>query len=254
MTDPQSTLPVPVPRRDLIGWSRFKRTFRSRLMGGLILILPIWITYVLVQFVFGLLRDASLWIVKLFLLSPGGAAWLATWNVKAEDLKARGLGALPAGIQWGLGALSIVLSIVLLYLLGVLATNVMGRRAIRMFEAMLDRVPFVKTVYRASKQVLDTFTGHEAPFQRVVSIPYPSADVRTIGLLTHVSHDPTTGEELWTVFVATTPNPTSGFLFILRRRDAVELDIPVEAAVKMYVSGGVLVPESLAMFGPKKPA
>jgi uncharacterized membrane protein len=252
MNNPGTTPPADdrAATSDLLGWTQFKMRFRSRMVAGLILLIPIWITIVIVRFIFGLLRDASLWIIEWFLRSPTARPVLAGWGLDEatiDAIRTQGVEAFPTGMQWFLAAMSVFLTIALLYIFGGVTANVFGRRAIWAMESLLDRVPLVKTVYRATKQVLDMLAGGETskPFQRVVSIPFPSAQVRTIGFVTHETRDAATGDELYTVFLASTPNPTTGFVFILRKTDVVELDWNVENAVKVVMSGGVLIPDQI---------
>lgn len=227
---------------------------RNRLTAGLILVLPVWITLLLVAFVFRLMRDASFWIVEALLISPWSAALLGRVGVSAETLRTGGIEALPPAAQWSLALFSVLLTVGLIYLLGMITTNIVGRRVVLSVEALVDRVPFVKTVYRASKQVLDTFAGESAQsFQRVVLVPFPGRDVRTIGFITRVTRDPATGVELCAVFVATAPNPTTGFVLVMERSQLVELDWTVEEAVRVVMSGGVLLPE-LRMLAGQAPA
>jgi uncharacterized membrane protein len=248
MSETESAAPRPSesPRR----WSSLKARMRNRLMAGLILVLPIWITLLLAAFVFRLMRDASLWIVEALLISPWIGALLERAGLSAEIVRTRGLEGLPTAVQWALAAVSVLLTVAVIYVLGIVTTNIVGRRIVHWIEAIVDRLPFVKTVYRASKQVLETFAGESAQsFQRVVLVPFPSPDARTIGFITRVHRDPATGDELCAVFVATAPNPTTGFVLVVKRRDLVELDWSVEEAVRVVMSGGVLLPELRMLAG-----
>jgi len=222
--------------------------------AGLILVIPIWITILLIGFVFGMMRDASLWMVEAMLKNPWATGMLRRIGVSAEDLSGGAIETLPLAVRWGLGALAVLLTVLVLYFLGMVTTNIAGRRIVHAVEALVDRLPLVKTIYRASKQVLETFAGESAQsFQRVVSVPFPSPQVRTIGFVTRVIRDATPGEELCSVFVATVPNPTTGYVFLVKRRHLVELNWTVEEALKVILSGGVLLPEGplpMAEMGP----
>ncbi len=226
----------------------WKTRLRTRLSAGLILVIPIWITVILVRFIFALTRDASLWMVEGLLLTPWGAGLLDAWKVSAAALRADGVEALPPAWRWCLGILSVLLTLTTIYVLGVVTTHIVGRRLVGAAEALVDRVPLVKTIYRASKQVLETFAGESAQsFQRVALVPFPADDVRTLGFVTQLMPDPISGEELCAVFVPTSPNPTTGFVFIVRRDRVVEMDWTVEEAIKAVMSGGVLLPDIAAM-------
>ncbi|HUU99295.1 MAG TPA: DUF502 domain-containing protein [Phycisphaerae bacterium] len=226
------------------GRSSLKTRLRNRLTAGLVLVVPIWITVLLVGFVFGLMRDASLWIVEGLLMSPWTADMLGRVGLSSEAVRADGIEALPSAVRWALAAFSALLTVVVIYVLGMITTNIVGRRIVQTVEALVDRVPFVKTIYRASKQVLETFAGESTQsFQRVVSVPFPSPQVRTVGFITRVTKDPRSGEELCAVFVATAPNPTTGFVLLVKRRELIDLNWTVEEAVRVVMSGGVLLPD-----------
>jgi len=221
---------------------------RTRLTAGLITILPIVITIWLVRVVFGWLRDASLWVVEAFLLSRWGREILQSWGVKAEGLTSIGLEVLPVKLQWGIATFSVLLTFFLLYVIGMFAAGMIGRRLIEFVESIVDRLPFVKTIYRTLKQMLELFGGGASKgFQRVVLVPFPNQITRSVGFVTSTFRDVVTGEELCAVFVAKTPNPTSGFVFVLRRADIIEVNWSVEDAVKTIMSGGILTPGEVTM-------
>jgi len=247
---PLSTSDKPVRRKSRL-WATVKALTRTRVMAGLLVVLPIYITVMLVRFVFGIMRDASQWVVY-GILQGAWTAWLPeSWGVSwsgftQPELEGR-------RVQWTLGVFSVFLTIFLLYAIGVFTANVVGHRLLYLFEWFIGRVPLVKTVYNASKQILATFTGgHSQALQRVVLVPFPSPDVRSIGFLTGRSLDAVTGEELCSIFVATTPNPTSGFVFLVRRSDVIELDWSVEEAIKVVMSGGILTPDKLVFTSPAR--
>lgn len=226
------------------------RRFRNRVTAGLVLVAPVWITFMLVAFVFRVLRDTSLWVIEAFLVSPAGLPILKSWGLSVQRVHEEGLTALPWLLQWAIAGSAVVFTVLLLYLLGGVTTNVLGRRVIAAAEALMGRVPLVKTVYRASRQVLETLTGDTVrPFRQVALVPFPSPHVRSIGFITRESVDPATGDETYNVFIATTPNPTTGFTVVARRADVVLLDWNVEEAVKTVMSGGVLAPERLPRAG-----
>lgn len=221
-----------------------KARVRNRLMAGLVLVVPIWITVLLVSVVFGIMRDSSLWMVEGLLASPWSSLVLGVVGVSSQAVQTTGIDALPPAYRWLLGGPSALLTIVTIYVLGMVTANIVGRRIVHAGEALVDRVPLVKTIYRASEQVLETFAGESAQaFQRVVSVPFPSQDVRTVGFLTRITTDRRTGEELCAVFVPTAPNPTTGFVLVVKRADLVDLSWTVEEAIRVIMSGGVLLPE-----------
>lgn len=148
-----------------------------------------------------------------------------------------------------------VLTVVVLVLivLGWLSTNVVGRRLIGQGELVVARVPVLGTIYSATKGVLETLSREQAAaFTRVILVEYPKKDVFVLGFVTRTAQwegvDPRTAD-LLLVFVPTTPNPTSGFLLLVPRAEAISLPIGVEEGIRMVISGGLLMPENPALHG-----
>jgi len=243
-----TSAPSDTPIRRSRAWATLRTLLRARITAGLIVILPIWITYLLVKFLFEFMRDTSLWVVETWLGMGWGGAWLSRWGISREVLQQKGLEAFPREAQWAIEIFCVFLTIFFIYCVGVLTANIIGKRVIAGFEILLGRVPLVKTVYRATKQILATVAGDQAKnFQRVVLIPYPNREARSIAFITGVTRDIHTGEELCAVFMACTPNPTTGFVFVLARSDLIELDWTVEEAFSLIMSGGAIFPPSVSL-------
>jgi uncharacterized membrane protein len=134
-------------------------------------------------------------------------------------------------------------------------THFLGRRFIKMGENLMLKLPIVKSVYSASKQVMDTFSNStKAAFTATVLVSFPHPGARALGFVTGTILDPD-GRKLYRIFVATTPNPTSGFLILLPEEDVTFTDISVEDGIKMIVSGGMLAPKQYEKrSGPLPPA
>ena len=227
---------------------------RARITAGLVVILPLWITYLLLRFLFEFMRDTSLWAVEMWLNMGLGGAWLARWGISEEILKQKGIEAFPRNVQWGIEVFCVFLTIVFIYMVGMFTANIIGKRVIAGMEILLDRLPLVKTVYRATKQILASLAGDAAQnFQRVALVPFPSKEMRSVGFITGITRDNATGEELCAVFIASTPNPTTGFVFVLPRKDLIELDWTVEDAISLIMSGGVIFPASVTLKPERKP-
>ena len=227
-------------------WGAIKRLLRTRVTAGLIVVLPVYLTIIIVRFVFQIMRDSSQWLVHAVLKGEWLRFMPESWNIPWTNWTEEELGS--PKLQWAIGIFSVFLTVFLLYSIGLLAANVVGKRVLAVIEKLLDRLPLVKTVYRASKQILVTFTGDQATtFQRVALVPFPTPDVRSVGFVTGYSKDSTTGEELCTCFIASTPNPTTGFVFVMRRSDVVELDWAIEDAIKVIMSGGIIVPAAMTL-------
>ena len=134
--------------------------------------------------------------------------------------------------------LGLGITIVLIYLTGVVATNVIGRRLIRYGESLLARVPLFRYLYTGIKQILQSFaTSREGGFLQVVLVEFPKKGMRAIGFVTSESRVES-GEKLLSVFIPTSPNPTSGFLEIVRENDVIRTNISVDDALKMVLSVG----------------
>lgn len=231
-----------------VSQTSFSFRFRARVLAGLVLIIPIWITYVVVTFVFRVMRDASLWLVEALLIGPFGNPLLTRLGLSSETLSREGLSALPWTLEWGISALAIFLTVAALYVFGLIATNVAGKRLLRLGESVVERVPIVTVIYHASKKVLETLVGDSSrPFQRVVLAPFPSKETASVGFVTRETSDAATGAKLLTVFVPTAPNPTTGFVFVIKPSEVVEVDWTAEEAIKIIMSGGVLMPSSIPM-------
>ncbi len=226
-----------------------KILLRTRITAGLLVVMPIWITILLIRFVFQIMRDSSQWVVLAVLRTE----WFQkhVWQLHmatGEKLDIDQFLSEHRAIYWGIALLSVFFTFCTLYLIGLTTRNIVGRRIIASIERLVDKVPLVKTVYRSSKQILATFTGEQSnEFQRTALIPFPQEKMRSVGFITAVFPDSVTGEELATVFIPTTPNPTTGYLQVLRRKDLVELDWSVEDAVRTIMSAGILRPDFLTI-------
>ncbi len=140
----------------------------------------------------------------------------------------------------------IIIGILILVLTGVFAANLFGRKLVGIWEAILGRIPLVRTIYSSVKQVLETlFSSNSESFRRVVLIEYPRKEIWSLGFQTNealTAAREASEKDLVSVFVPTTPNPTSGFIVMLPAEDITQLDISVEDGFKFIISMGVIVP------------
>ncbi|MFP5287835.1 MAG: DUF502 domain-containing protein [Thermoanaerobaculia bacterium] len=145
--------------------------------------------------------------------------------------------------------LGLALTLLVVVVLGWLTTTVLGRRLIEGFEGFIRRIPVAKSIYGATKGVLEAVSRDQADaFKRVVLVEYPRRGIYGIGFVTNSSMRWFTGTgtaELLPVFVPTTPNPTSGFLLLVPPEEVIECPISVEEGIRMIVSGGILQPEMI---------
>ncbi|MFZ6873097.1 DUF502 domain-containing protein [Undibacterium sp. Di27W] len=142
-----------------------------------------------------------------------------------------------------------ILTLLIVFVTGLLAQNFIGNYVIRAWESLLQRIPIVSSIYSSVKQVSDTlFSSSGNAFRKAVLIEYPRRDCWTIGFLTGVPGGDVVNHlkgDFVSVYVPTTPNPTSGFFLMLPKDEAIELDMSVDAALKYIVSMGVVAPEHL---------
>jgi uncharacterized membrane protein len=146
--------------------------------------------------------------------------------------------------QW---VVAIICALLLFYTIGSIASRVVGKKVIELIETLIARIPFVQTIYSASKRLIFMLQQKPGESARVVWIDYPHPGLKTIGLVTRVFTDARTGEELAAVYVPTAFNPTCGFLQIVPLSSLVPSSLSVEQATTMLVSGGAMGPDALSI-------
>jgi len=215
-------------------FARLRSRLRNIFIAGLLVTLPITITVYILAFLFRWVDSLFSPLVFRILQVPQNptVVWLREHDIP------------------GLG---VVVTVALIFLVGLFTKNIVGRRLVASGEELVTRIPVARTIYAGAKQVLEIITspGSKA-FKQVVMVEFPRTGLYSLGFLTsEVKGEPQakTGEEVLHVFVPTTPNPTSGFLLLVPKKEIIRLDMSVEDAVKVVVSGGVLAPSY-----PSKPA
>ena len=142
--------------------------------------------------------------------------------------------------------LGVVLTLVIVFLTGVFATNLLGARLVAFGNALLHRIPVVRSIYPSVKQISDTlFSSSGQAFRKALLVRWPHADMWTIAFMTGIpggdvaNHLPA---DSVSVYVPTTPNPTGGYFVMVARKDVIELDMSVDEALKYIISMGVVPP------------
>jgi uncharacterized membrane protein len=138
-----------------------------------------------------------------------------------------------------------------LYIAGRVTSLVIGRQAFNLFEAILERLPFVAKVYTSVRQLLDTMMARKESSQRVVLVDFPIPGQKSIGFLTRTMTDATTGQLLAAVLLPNAINPTSAFLQILPMDRVIETTLTMEQAMSMLMTGGAVGPETIQYSQPK---
>lgn len=198
--------------------------FRRYLIAGLLVLLPIWVTLLILKFMVSLV-DQSLSLLP----------------DKAQPDILLGM---------HIPGLGILFTFLIIFLTGMLVTNFIGTWFLGIWEGFLARIPLVRSIYTAVKQVLSTmFAPGGESFRKVLLIEYPRKGVWTIAFQTgsgfSVPNAKDAEEETVTVFVPTTPNPTAGFLLMLPRHQVVELKMSIDQALKYVISLGVVLPPTM---------
>lgn len=190
-------------------------------------------------------------------LLAGLVVWLpilATWGILRfiVDLLDQTISLLPAAYQpeklFGIQipGLGVVLSLIILIFTGILATNFLGQRLVTWSESVLHRIPLVRTIYNTSKQVIQAiFATNSQAFRKVLLVEYPRKGMWSIAFQTGKGAPAVnnhTGTEMVSIFIPTTPNPTSGFLMMLPKSEVLELSMTIEEALKFIISLGMMQP------------
>jgi uncharacterized membrane protein len=179
-------------------------------------------------------------------------AWLTITIVNFVDNRVEKL--IPAHynpetyLPFSLPGLGFLIAIVFLILVGMLTANFMGRFFLKIGERILDRLPVVRSLYGATKQIFETvFANQSEAFREVVMVEYPRKGTWVIGFLTGRTKGEVqekTSSDTVNIFVPTTPNPTSGFLLFVPEKDVTKMNMSVEEGIKLVVSAGIITPES----------
>jgi len=149
-------------------------------------------------------------------------------------------------LGFSIPGLGIVLGLVTILAVGFIATNLLGKKLLKLFEGWFLKIPFIRKIYPTARQIVDSFISRKSPaFKKVVLVEYPSRGIWSVGFITNDSFreaNEKLGQELVHVFMATTPSPLTGFLILVPKRDIKVLNISIEAGIKLIVSGGIVKP------------
>jgi uncharacterized membrane protein len=195
------------------------------LLTGLLTVIPLWLTWIVFEFVLRQLSKLSAPLVGAMARVPGFAALLET--------------------EWVRFFLAVALTILFLYALGWAANRVVGLRMLAMLDGIMARIPLVQSIYGGTKKLLAVLQTKPEGAQRVVLVEFPNKDMRAVGFVTRILREDGTGRELAAVYVPTTPNPTSGYLEIVPVERLTQTDWTVDQAMAFIISGGAMAPESV---------
>jgi uncharacterized membrane protein len=207
------------------------------LLTGLLTVFPLWLTWIVFEFV---LRQLS----KLGAPLVDGFARLAE--------RVMPMFGVVLDQEWVRFVLAVALTVAFLYWLGWLANRVVGVRVLQGLDALMARIPLVQTIYGGTKKLLAVLQTKPEGAQRVVLIDFPHAEMKAVGFVTRVLTEAGSGRELAAVYVPTTPNPTSGYLELVPIDRLTQTDWTVDQAMAFIMSGGAVAPANIPFHG--KPA
>lgn len=196
------------------------KTLRTYLVAGLLIWVPVIITIFVIRFLIGVSDQALL---------------LIPYKFRPETI-----------LGFNIPGLGVIFAFLVLLITGLLARNYFGKYIVAGWEKLMSRIPVVRTVYHGARQIAETvFADNSKAFSKVCLIQYPRQGVWSLCFQTSTEVGEVqarTKRDVVSVFVPTTPNPTSGFVIILPKEDVIELDMSVDEGLRMIISLGVVVP------------
>jgi len=210
-----------------------KHSISRYIITGLLTVIPIWVTWLVFNFLFTQMSRIGTPLVQILakISSPSVAEWM--------------LDPLFQSI------IAIILIFIVVYLLGWIATLVIGKRLIAAFDSLINHIPFLQTLYGSTKKLLLALQQKPNDIQRVVLIDFPSAPMKSVGLVTQTFVDEETGQKIAAVYVPTTPNPTSGYLELVPLDKLTSTSWTMDEAMTFIISGGAVAPGHLNYGGNK---
>lgn len=214
--------------------TRVKHALRNTFLTGLFITLPLAVTFVVIRFVFTGVDG---------IFSPLITRILIIFGAHLDP-------------EYRIPGIGVITTVGLIFAVGIITKYYAGRKIIAMFESFIVKIPGLKGIYSASKQMIETFSSGGMAFKKVAMIEYPRKGIYTIVFITNTGKSEISaraGMEVVNVFIPTTPNPTSGFFLALPKDDVTELDMSVEDGFKLIISGGMFVPPHGANEQPDQP-
>jgi uncharacterized membrane protein len=200
------------------------------LLTGLLTFIPLWVTWLVFKFVLGLLAGIGAPLVSAFL----GALSLIAPRTAAT-----------LHVEWLVFIGALLITLMALYLLGFVATRVIGQRFLNGFDALLARIPLVQTIYGGTKKLMAVLQNKPSGMQRVVLIDFPRRGMKVVGFVTRVMTEEGTGRQMAAVYIPTTPNPTGGYLELVPVDELTPTDWSMDQAMAFIISGGAVAPDTL---------
>ena len=202
------------------------------IITGILTIIPLWITWLVFDFFFSYI---------MLLWKPWVEVLTATLQQNHPDISSWLLA------PWFQTVIASVFTLLALYLLGWMTSRVIGRRILGLFDRLINRIPVAQTIYGSVKKLIAALRQKPDNLNRVVLIAFPSAEMRTVGFVTHVFKDSNDGSELAAVYVPTTPNPTSGYMEIVATDKLIATDWTMDEAMTFVLTAGSVAPKNISL-------
>ena len=207
------------------------RNAQRYLLTGILSVIPLWITWLVFKFFFVQLSSLGLpWAMAVSKTLQQHSPIIAEWMVA----------------PWFQSILAILLTLLALYLLGWVASKVIGERILSLIDKLMHHIPVVQTVYGAVSKLIGVLKSKPENIQRLVLIAFPHPGMRAVGFVTKVMDDANTGRQLAAVYVPTTPNPTSGYMEIVPLEDLISTDWSMDEAMTFILSAGAVAPDRIS--------
>ena len=202
----------------------FKKALKKNLIAGLLVTVPAALTYMILSFVITRVDKA---------MEPVIVGILGPQNLRLMD-------------EWHIPGMGFLFLAIFIFAVGFVGTNFIGKKIVALGEKVLHKIPVVRVIYTSIKKVVDTVSlTDKSTFEKMVLITYPREPLKTLGIVCcDTPGGITDGEKMLNVFVPTSPNPTTGFLFMLPEKETQPLTMSVEEGLKMIISFGMTHPDA----------
>ena len=202
----------------------FKKALKKNLIAGLLVTVPAALTYMILSFVITRVDKA---------MEPVIVGILGPQNLRLMD-------------EWHIPGMGFLFLAIFIFAVGFVGTNFIGKKVVALGEKVLHKIPVVRVIYTSIKKVVDTVSlTDKSTFEKMVLITYPREPLKTLGIVCcDTPRGITDGEKMLNVFVPTSPNPTTGFLFMLPEKETQPLKMSVEEGLKMIISFGMTHPDA----------
>ena len=201
-----------------------KKALKKNLIAGFLVTIPVALTYMILSFVITRVDKA---------MEPVISGIIGSENIKFME-------------EWHIPGMGFLFLSIFIIAVGLIGTNFIGKKVVAMGEKLLHKIPVVRVIYTSIKKMVDTVSLTETPsFQKMVLVTYPRKPLKTLGIVCCDSPEGISeNEKMLNIFVPTSPNPTTGFLFMLPEKDTEPLEMSVEEGLKMIISFGMTRPEA----------